>query len=362
MNILILVSHLGTYGGTHRVACSLANRLVEDYEVHVAAVYNEDEKSLYHLDERIIQKVFLPSEKRLRSMALDLYKPFRRYLKEHEIDLVLLIGNYQSFIALPAILTTNNVCFVFCDHGALMNQWDSRALRIIHRLGSKFCDTTVVLTEQSRQDYITHLHRNPNRVKVIPNWIDPTLTEKQLEYNVQSKTILWAGRLDHEKGIHYLFDIARLVLPERPDWQWLVFGTGELEDELKTSIKQAGLEKQLILKGYSENLYEEYPSCAICTLTSEREGLPVVLLEAKACKIPLVSFDVVTGPREIICDGVDGFLVKPYDTAEFAVKLAQLMDNEQLRREFSDRAADTVGRFSADPIYSQWQELIENLN
>jgi glycosyltransferase involved in cell wall biosynthesis len=359
MNILILVSHFGTYGGTHRVAFALANRMVQDYTVTLAAVYGQGEQPLFSLDDRIFTTVFLSQEERLRIMAFKLRVPLVAYLRERKIDVVLLIGNYQSFLALPAMLTYKQARFIFCDHGALMNQWHDRSLRTIHRLGARFSDAVVVLTKQSRQDYLMHLHTRPEKVHVIPNWIAPQLMERPQQYDSESQTILWAGRLDKEKGVEYLLEIARRVLPERPQWRWLVFGTGEKQDFLRAGIKQSGLEKQLVLKGYVDTLYEEYAHCGICTLTSEREGLPLVLLEAKACGIPLVSFDVVTGPREIIRDGRDGFLIAPFDVDEYSRRLMRLMDDLQLRISMSAHSHETLEQFSADSIYAQWRALIE---
>jgi glycosyltransferase involved in cell wall biosynthesis len=361
MNVLILISHFGTYGGTHRVAFNLANRMAQDYKVTLAAVYGDRDQSYFSLDDRVLTTVFLPQEERLRTMALKLRKPFARYLREREIDVVLLIGNYQAFLALPTMLTYKKPRYMFCDHGALMNQWHERSLRLIHRFGSWFSDATVVLTQQSRQDYLAHLHSRPEKIHVIPNWIEPRLIEHPDHYNSKAHVVLWAGRLDKEKGVEYLLEIARRVLPQRPQWKWLVFGTGEKQAFLQEGIEQSGLGEQLILGGYVETLYEKYADCGICTLTSEREGLPLVLLEAKACGIPLISFDVVTGPREIIRDGIDGFLVAPFDVDDYACKLMQLMDNPQLRIDMSRRSHETLERFSADAVYAQWCALIEEL-
>jgi glycosyltransferase involved in cell wall biosynthesis len=361
MNVLILISHFGSYGGTHRVAFNLANRMAQDYKVTLAAVYESQKQPYFSLDDRVLTAVFLSREERLRTMALKLRKPLASYLREQEIDVVLLIGNYQAFLALPTMLTYRKPRYVFCDHGALMNQWHERSLRFIHRLGARFSDVTVVLTQQSRQDYLAHLHSRPEKIHVIPNWIEPRLIERPTHYNSEAQTILWAGRLDKEKGVEYLLEIARRVLPRRPQWRWFVFGTGERQAFLQEGIEQNGLGEQLILGGYVETLYEKYADCGVCTLTSEREGLPLVLLEAKACGIPLISFDVVTGPREIIRDGIDGFLVVSFDVDDYAHKLMQLMDSTPLRVDMSRRSHETLERFSADVVYAQWRALIEGL-
>ena len=109
------------------------------------------------------------------------------------------------------------------------------------------------------------------------------------------------------------------------------------------------------------NLIERYQDYGIFALTSLREGLPMVLLEAKAFSVPLVSFDVETGPSEIIVDGHDGFLVPCYDCDVFAEKLAALMDDDSLRARFSEASQETVQKFSEDCVYEDWKSAIKQL-
>ncbi len=361
MNILILISHPGSFGGTHRVAINLANRMSVDYTVHLASVYGSSEILQFPLDPKVSTTVFLPEEDRLRSMAIALRKPLNSYLRQHGIDVVLLIGNYQGFVALPTILTYRKSRFIFCDHGALMNQWDARPIRWMRHWCSRLCDATVTLTQQSRRDYIERFKLPTDKVHAIYNWLDPQLTKRQTNYDDGAHTLLWAGRLDEEKGADLLLDIARQLLPRFPQWRWLVFGTGEMHGQMPEEIVRLGLEDQLLLRGQVTNLYDEYPKSSIVTLTSYREGLPLVLLEGKACGRPLISFDVSTGPAEIIRDGVDGFLVPPFDTAAYAQRLAQMMSDDQLRMEMSRRSRETISQFDQESIYAQWRELLEGL-
>lgn len=361
MNILILISHPGSFGGTHRVAINLANRMSSDYRVHLASVYGRNEQLQFALDPQVSTTVFLPEEDRLRSMAWALSKPLRSYLRQHDIDVVLLIGNYQGFVTLPTILTYRKARFIFCDHGALMNQWDALPVRWMRRWCSRLCAATVTLTQQSRRDYIERFNLPAEKIHAIYNWLDPQLTDCSHSYDVDSRSLLWAGRLDEEKGADLLLDIARQLLPRFPQWRWLVFGTGEMHGQMTEEIRRLGLEDQLLLRGQVSNLYDEYPKSSIVTLTSYREGLPLVLLEGKACGRPLISFDVSTGPAEIIRDGVDGFLIPPFDTAAYTQRLTEMMADDRLRLEMSRRSKETISQFDQETIYAQWRELLEGL-
>ena len=94
-------------------------------------------------------------------------------------------------------------------------------------------------------------------------------------------------------------------------------------------------------------------------MTSRHEGLPMVLLEAKAKKLPLVSFDIETGPSEIIRDNVDGFLVSPFDINAMSEKICKLIENPELRQRFSDNAYGNIDKFKKETIVAKWINLID---
>ena len=96
-------------------------------------------------------------------------------------------------------------------------------------------------------------------------------------------------------------------------------------------------------------------------LPSYREGLPLVLLEAKANKLPIVSFDVVTGPREIVRDNVDGFLIPCYNKKLMAKKIIELIEKKELRLKFSNNSQENINKFSKQEIMKKWIDLIENI-
>ena len=75
--------------------------------------------------------------------------------------------------------------------------------------------------------------------------------------------------------------------------------------------------------------------------------------------MPLVSFDIMTGPGEIIRDGVNGYLVPPGDTAALAEKICRLIENEELRRDFSENSQVDIERFDSVEIIEQWEKLIQ---
>jgi glycosyltransferase involved in cell wall biosynthesis len=358
-----VVSSCEEFSGAIRVALNLANRFCEDYEVHVIYVYGSHDIHSSSLDGRIATKTLIFQKVRQRKAVQLAFLPLKNYLKEQEIEVVFAHGVFSALTTLPVAISMPSKCFVYCDHSALAKRegQKDRADTVIRYLLARFFDAVVTLTEQNRQDYIRIFHIKPSRLFAIYNWISPDLLSRPVCYDQTIRKLLWAGRLAEEKGIDLLIEIASKVLPKRPDWQWEVFGTGEMGEALAMQAEQRGISKQLVLRHYADDMYSLYPHYAVVTLTSYREGLPMVLLEGKASGLPMVAFDVITGPREIIRDDIDGFLVDPYDVDAYANRLEQLMDEPQLRNAMSLRARDDIHRFEKESIYAQWRELIENV-
>lgn len=104
-----------------------------------------------------------------------------------------------------------------------------------------------------------------------------------------------------------------------------------------------------------------YRQGGIYALTSEREGFPLVILEAKVNHLPCISFDITSGPGEMIRDGVDGFLIQAMSIEDYAEKLGNLMDDRDLRIKMSKASGENLSEFSGKTIINKWRSLIDGL-
>lgn len=87
----------------------------------------------------------------------------------------------------------------------------------------------------------------------------------------------------------------------------------------------------------------------------------MVLLEAKAYRLPIVSFDIETGPDEIVDDGVNGYLIEPYNVEEMADRICELIEKPELRKQFSDNAYIGIEKFDKNKIAEKWISVLESL-
>ena len=109
-------------------------------------------------------------------------------------------------------------------------------------------------------------------------------------------------------------------------------------------------------------MVEKYANSSFFVLTSREEGFGNVMTEAESCGLPIIAFDCPYGPREIIKDGYNGFLIRQIgDIIALSNYIIKLIEDEQLRRQMSKNALNDVQRFSVDKIKKQWMMLLNNL-
>ena len=126
-------------------------------------------------------------------------------------------------------------------------------------------------------------------------------------------------------------------------------------------IKEVGLQNQIKFKGITSDLKKEMNNYSIYAMTSETECFPMVLLEALSVGMPVISYDAPTGPKHILRNEEDSFLVPYKNLNIFVQKLKKLMQNENLRQEMGQKGAENVKRFNIKIIMQQWEDLFKNL-
>ncbi|MBE6758132.1 MAG: glycosyltransferase family 4 protein [Ruminococcaceae bacterium] len=356
--VCFIVYDMSARGGVERVTTSLSSALCDRFEVHILALLQKGPLP-YQTDERVRYSYVTDEEKRFSTMQKELRKPIAAYMNEHRIDVCFVQGTFPAFIAFPARFSCKTK-FVFCDHGALINQWKEKVPTLARFLASRFCHKTVTLTEKTYHDYRTRFLLPKRKLACIYNWIEPYNTASSA-YDMHSKRIVSAGRIGLEKGFDMLVRAMVPVFKKHPDWDLDIFGDGDMRPEVERLIEEHNLRERVHLLGMRSDLKERYKDYAMYVLPSYREGMPLVLLEAKLNKLPIVSFDITTGPREIVQDGVDGILVPPYDLDELGEAICRLIEDTERRREMSSRAGNNLHKFSKETILNQWIDLINGL-
>ncbi len=360
-NLCFIDFNISAVGGIERVLTSLCNELCKDYNVHIVSITGDYKKCIYNINKNIkCFNIGCNSNERVRNIILKSFGCLKDYISKNNIDIVFMIGHYVPPIALPVKPFVKSK-FVFCDHGALINQLDDKKAILFRKLGSKLSDKTIVLTERTMNDYQNILNIKKEKIDYIYNWLDDDIIKNSVDYNIDSNKILSCGRFGQEKGYDILIDVAKIVFERHPSWEWHIYGNGEKLEDVKNMIYNNNLQNNVMLMGVSNNMYDIYKDYSIFALTSYREGLPLVLLEAKANRLPIISFDCATGPSEIIQDNLDGYLIECYNKDEMANKICNMIEDRELRKRFSDNSIKNLDKFSKEIICKKWNNLIRSL-
>lgn len=196
-------------------------------------------------------------------------------------------------------------------------------------------------------------------VSVIPN---PSTFQTNKTSTLNEKKVISVGRLAAPKNYASLIRAFKDVADKQTDWILEIYGDGPQEVELKSLITRLNLEKHVFLKGFSSNVKEVMINASIFTLSSVFEGFGLVIVEAMACGLPVVSYACPCGPKDIITEGKDGFLVNVNDEVTLANQINALIENEILRKQMSDAAKIKADQYNIENITSMWTNLFNSLN
>lgn len=231
----------------------------------------------------------------------------------------------------------------------LADRWLSRQDEKWVRRFDKF----VVLTEEDRRYW-----GNLDNITVIPN--ARTFTPSQTA-DMENKKVIAVGRYTYQKGFERLIEAWHLIAPDFPDWRLEIVGDGEQRAMLKEMTVRYGIGNSVALVPANNEIEKHYLSSSVYAMTSRYEGLPMVLLEAQAFGLPIISFNCKCGPSDIVDNGKNGFLVEEGNVPAFASQLRKVMADVELRKKMSRNALEASKKFSVEPVMSRWMQLFESL-
>jgi glycosyltransferase involved in cell wall biosynthesis len=142
------------------------------------------------------------------------------------------------------------------------------------------------------------------------------------------------------------------------NWRLLLVGNGELKLQFEEYIQANALENYIFLKPSRQDVEYYYQNASMFLLSSESEGFGMVLLEAISFGLPCISFDCPSGPKDIIKDNENGFLISPKDVSTFKQSILRLMLNPKLKHEMGLKSFEISKNWNDSRLLEEWREIL----
>lgn len=343
-------------GGMERVMSELANYFVlkNDVEVHLI-LYGSAPIFFYPLSDKVITHAPLSEfdNKRRISSTLKRLWFLRKTVYKIKPNTILSFGDFWNSFVLLALLGTNYP--VYISDRSQPDKVLSRFYTILRKLLYPRAKGIIAQTQKAKEVYETYFKQQ--NITVIGN---PIRQIPSGEYTAKENIIISVGRLIPTKHHDKLIELfARLNIP---DWKLIIVGGDALKQKLSLQLEELvgslGMKDRVILAGTQSDVEAYLQKSKIFAFTSSSEGFPNVIGEAMSAGLPVVAFDCVAGPSDMVIDEETGYLIPLFDYDNFASKLKQLMLDEGKQRLFGTNGKEYIKRFSRDDIAESFFQFI----
>lgn len=374
--ITFLMLHLN-YGGLEKQTITLINELAkkQEYDIEIVSVYDLlDGKSFYEINPRV--KInFLADFGPHHQAFYDALHNFKVIKLIKETFVMIKCGIYKTKVLKEYIknLDTDVIVSSRIEFSKLINRKDTLNISQEHSYINtpkyikkvkkcfKNIDDIVVMTQSAKKEYEAWIKDSNSNAKVydISNMIDKTDGEDIASF--LNTEIISVGRLEKVKDFPTLIDVFNVVHDKMPNIKLKIVGEGSQREVIEDRIKKYNLENSVTITGRitSEEVKNELKKASVFVLSSVCESFSLVLCEAMECGLPVFSFNIEVGPKEIIKDGYNGFLIENRNIDEMAQKIIEILNDKEAWEYISSNALNDVKKYHSDNVAKQWINLIE---
>lgn len=353
--VICLAIHSLQGGGMERVMAELATYFAttQRFEIHLI-LYGIKRDIFYPLPAAVL--VHTPSfpfneKQRLWSTVKTIFF-LRNTIRQIRPDTVLSFGELWNSFVLIATLALPYPVFVSdrCQPDKYLGRLHEFLRKRLYRRAAG-----IIVQTAAAQGIYRQITGNKN-IRIIGNPVRNIPGSVGIKENV----VLSVGRLIKTK--HHDELIKLFVSINEPGWRLVIVGDDALKQNnrqrLTKLIDELGAREKVILTGQQRDVESFYNKSKIFAFTSSSEGFPNVIGEAQSAGLPVIAFDCVAGPSEMIIHNQNGFLIPLFDYGEFKKKLALLMKDESLREAFGARAKISIQAFGVDKIGQSFEKFI----
>jgi glycosyltransferase involved in cell wall biosynthesis len=359
MKILYIVSKINNEGGVARVLSVKANYLIENfgYKVCILTQNNGDSSLFYDFNPKIeLHDIILKGTK--TAFFYQYKKKLNQKIKLIKPDIIIVCDNGLKSFTIPFILKTK-IPIIFESHGSkFIEEKQKDKFQFLTKLKLLFKDYAankftkfVALSDESLKEW------NVINGIIIPN---PLWFNTNQFSDLKAKRVIAVSRHSYEKGLERLLLIWKKVAEKHPDWNLDIYGKYNEDLGLQKIAQTLNINKNVAFYEPVKNINDKYLEASIYVMTSYYEGFPMVLIEAMASGLPCIAYDCPCGPRAIINNNENGFLVENGNSDSFIQKIELLIEDENLRFQMGKKAQKSTEKYNLEFIMKQWKMLFES--
>ncbi len=360
-------------GGSPQVLSSILRHLHRDAFDPVLVTYST--ARVYPVPQGITEHILQVEGggslvRKLRSNLIAVFR-LRRVLRQELPDVAVGMGGMTNWaLILASKLTREKMGIIIGEHGAgaLEVRNDRATVRVISLLNRflyPLADRIIAISGGVRDYLVDGLMLSEEKIVSITNPIDigriQQLSQEQVDHpwlvHKDKPVILWVGRIVAVKGLPYLVGAFERVLKQM-DARLMIVGEGPECSAIRNLVEQKGLHEKVHFAGYQGNPYRYMRRCDVFTFSSlGGEAFGLVLAEAMACGLPVVSTDCVAGPAEVLQNGKCGILVPVADEDSLAKGILSILTNPSLRKQLVSAATERVADFGPERVVASYEQL-----
>ncbi len=232
----------------------------------------------------------------------------------------------------------------------------------VQRFSGIWANRNLTISKGIYNLYVKGKISKPSKIRNVYYGLDLShIRNSGFEKTDDSRYAIILGRLVRYKGHEYVIRAWQKLKAHDPSLKLYIVGGGTYQENLVRLTKELGLEEQVIFKGYQPNPHELLHFSAFSVVSSIFEGFGLITLESWHHKRPVIAFDV-PAPNEVVDDGVNGLLVKPFDTDELAAKMIRLFSNPGEASQMGENGYEKLQKaYSLDRMTNETIEEYEKL-
>lgn len=349
-------------GGAERVLVNLANYFAKSKTNKINILTLRKDNNIAYMLNNNVELISLNINtgkknafQKIHNLILNL-KTYKKYIKKNNPDIIIsFLPRASYYSAIIACITKTKL--IISERNNPNSIYANKIKKFITTHLYKKANMLIFQTNMAKNFFCKKIQK---KAVVIPNPVSEEFFNKC--YNgKRNKNIVNVGRLTEQKNQKLLIDAFYDFSKRHNDYNLIIYGEGPLRTELEEYIKSLNLETLVKLPGIIDNIADKIVDSSMFVFTSNYEGMPNALMEAMTLGIPCISTDCPCGgPREIIDNGINGFLVPVGEKNEIVSKMEEIIMDD-VSQKFSINAVEKMQLYKNDLINEKWKNYIEKI-